>query len=512
MQAPITLTSGSTTDPFLVNPDGWVLIEAGSSTVTLQYTTGTTTDIAAGTATWITAGSYTGFTAVRADEELADTWVKLTASGGSATYHVEGELSKADRLTVRGYKKSGINNFGATYSTDTSGNVTGLVGPGGGVIGFAQNAQVAAQLPLYRAKLAKIRAGLTTGTNGIDGQLKLGIIGDSTTMGAGAGTGGTTNTTNARPKCVARQLVGQFTQLGIAARADSFMGDQGYFNVGGSLTGYPSYDPRVAFTGTTGIYPNGAYRSLGGIYFQLKAASDTLTFTPENSWDTAVIYYENGATGVATMSLGNAGAITGGSTVTTTNSGNAFSFGKQTITIAKAATSLIFTQTSGTPVIRGVWCYDSTTPSVNIFNLGIYGEQLNVIQPFTTNAFASDLYDVVLINMSINDIGASVSDSSYITALSALVSSARSAGTDVIVATTQPTQTTAIRTAAVVNAYWLAITNFCASSGIPVVDLNTRMGTYVSNNTNGLMFDALHPNAAGYQDIATAYGNLLIRP
>ena len=134
MQAPITLASGSTTDPFLVNPDGWVLIEAGSSTVTLQYTTGTTTDIAAGTAAWVTAGSYTGFTAVRADEELADTWVKLTASGGSATYHVEGELSKADRLTVRGYKKSGINNFGATYSTDASGNVTGLVGPGGGVI------------------------------------------------------------------------------------------------------------------------------------------------------------------------------------------------------------------------------------------------------------------------------------------------------------------------------------------------------------------------------------------
>ena len=134
MQPAITLASGSTTDPFFVQPDGWVIIEAGSASATLQYTTGTPADITNGAATWITAGTYTGFTAIRADEELSDTWVKLTAASGSITYHVEGELSKQDRLTIRGYKKSGINNFGATYATDSSGNVTGLVGPTGGVI------------------------------------------------------------------------------------------------------------------------------------------------------------------------------------------------------------------------------------------------------------------------------------------------------------------------------------------------------------------------------------------
>jgi len=133
MQPAITLASGSTTDPFFVQPDGWVIIEAGSASATLQYTTGTPADISNGTATWVTAGTYTGFTAIRADEELADTWVKLTAASGSITYHVEGELSKTDRLTIRGYKKTSINSVAPSYALDSSGNVTGLVGPGGGV-------------------------------------------------------------------------------------------------------------------------------------------------------------------------------------------------------------------------------------------------------------------------------------------------------------------------------------------------------------------------------------------
>lgn len=140
MRQSITLASGSTTEPFLVDPDGWVVIEAGSTSVTFEYTIGTPADIAAGSATWLTLGALTGFTAVRSDEELADTYVKLTASGGSITYHVEGVLSKADRLTLRGYKRLGINNFGATYALDSSGNVTGLVGPDGGLVSLGETA------------------------------------------------------------------------------------------------------------------------------------------------------------------------------------------------------------------------------------------------------------------------------------------------------------------------------------------------------------------------------------
>lgn len=396
----------------------------------------------------------------------------------------------------------------ATLKTDPlTGGMAGLIGGDGRITSAVNNTPAPERLHLLRSKLAKIRTGLTTGTNGIDGQLRIGIVGDSTTMGAGAGTG-TVGTTGARPKCVGRQLVSQFTQQGIAARADTFMGDQGYFNVSGSITGYPLYDPRVTFGGTTGIYPNASYRSLGGIYFQLKAASDTLTFTPENSWDTAVIYYENGSAGVATMSLGNAAAISGGSTVTTTNSGGAFSFGKRTITITKASTSLIFTQTSGTPVIRGVWCYDSTTPSVNIFNLGIFGEQLSVVQPFASPAFSADVYDAIIINMSINDIGAGVSVDAYISALNTLVTNARATGADVLLATTSVTN----RADSVVLPYVVAIMNYAYVNGLQVIDLYSRMGAFSKANTNGLMYDNLHPSAPGYQDICVAYGNTLVRP
>jgi len=360
-----------------------------------------------------------------------------------------------------------------------------------------------------RSKLAKIRAGVTTGTNGIDGQFKLGIVGDSTVMGAGAGTAGTTNTTGARAKSAGVYLAAQFAALGVPAIHDTFMGDQQMFACNASTTGYPAYDPRVVFGGTTSIYPSGLYRSLGGIYFRLNAASDTLTFTPSNAWDTAVIYYENGSAGTANMTLGNAAAITGGSVVTTLNTGQQ-SFGTQTITITKAATSLIFTQSTGTPVIRGVWCYDSTIPRVNIFNLGEYGQKLTAEYLLWTSAIVPDAYDAVIINSTINDINGGTSVATYMTNLASLVASFQAAGTEVAAICTENPNSTG--NAQLELDYQSAILAFCISNNIHCIDLTTRMGTWISANSLGFMYDTVHPNSIGYADIATAYGNLLIRP
>ena len=143
MQPPISIASGVTTAPFLVNPDGWVIIEAGNTSVTVQYTVATATDVASGAAVYNTVGTFTGFTAIRADEELAEVWVKLTTFGGSATYHVEGQLSRDDRLTLRGYKRTSMNGLNPTYALDSSGNVTGLMGPSGGIIPIIVNSTFA---------------------------------------------------------------------------------------------------------------------------------------------------------------------------------------------------------------------------------------------------------------------------------------------------------------------------------------------------------------------------------
>jgi hypothetical protein len=134
MQTPITLASGATTDPFSVNPDGWVIIEAGAATVTLQYSTGTAADITSGVATWSSGGTFTGFSAVRVGEELSTAWVKLTASGGAITYHVEGELSQADRLTIRPYTKSVLNEV-ALVTAQTNPVTGGISLSAGGALG-----------------------------------------------------------------------------------------------------------------------------------------------------------------------------------------------------------------------------------------------------------------------------------------------------------------------------------------------------------------------------------------
>jgi lysophospholipase L1-like esterase len=125
MQPIITLSSGSTTSPILVNPDGWIIIEPTlGATITLQYTLGTLQDIAAGTATYTTVNSYTRYAAVRVEEELQEIYVVLSASGGSGTYHIEGELSRSARLSIRGYIKEVINGI---YVTAITNPVTGQI-------------------------------------------------------------------------------------------------------------------------------------------------------------------------------------------------------------------------------------------------------------------------------------------------------------------------------------------------------------------------------------------------
>jgi len=390
-----------------------------------------------------------------------------------------------------------------------------ITGPGG--FKYVLNGNSRSQLPKTTAKLAKIRAGKTTGTNGIDGQLRVGLVGDSTTTGAGAGTSGITLLVNARQKNIVAAVKGIVNTKGVRCIDDSFMGDQFVSSTLGNLA-YPSYDPRVAFsfTGTTALFPDGSYRSLGGIYFRLPAATDSITLATSQPWDTARFHTVNCSVGTASLSIDgglSTVGITGGASISTTNISKS-SFATKVITKVKGTESLRIGGVTGSPntgatVFRGVWLYDSTVPAVNLIGLGEYGLRLSqeyAISSFAA-AFLSDLYDLVVINMSINDqnIGGVAALPDYLTALDNTVIAAKASGADVVICTPNCINVTQ----STVDAYNAAIINYALVNNIYLLDLNAEMGPFATANANGLMSDNLHPTEVGYQSEAVPLANLL---
>ena len=110
MNSQITISTGATTAPFLVLPDNWIVIQPGSgATAKVEYTTGTSVDISAGVATWVTFCSFIANAAVRVGEELQPLYVRITSTGGTTSYSLEGELSTSDRQIIGGYVKKTIN-------------------------------------------------------------------------------------------------------------------------------------------------------------------------------------------------------------------------------------------------------------------------------------------------------------------------------------------------------------------------------------------------------------------
>ena len=131
MNTPITVNSGTTTSIIFVQPDGWLIVRPSSgATATVEYTLDTQRMVDASTATWVSVGAFTSNVAVRVDEELQDTYVRITATSGSCTYSVEGELSAVDRKTIRNYTKRYINSPSVTFDTNLTTGAVSLVAGG----------------------------------------------------------------------------------------------------------------------------------------------------------------------------------------------------------------------------------------------------------------------------------------------------------------------------------------------------------------------------------------------
>lgn len=353
----------------------------------------------------------------------------------------------------------------------------------------------------YLAALAKLRNG--------SGNVLIGKVGDSTSVGFGAATA--TSWTGARAKNSSARLAALLSAAGVPARNDSWFGDGNMGN-----TALPLYDPRIAFTAGQWFIDGGtSMLSIGHSPMKGNTNGSAFAFTPANAWNKANIFYLSfsySGNGPATVNAG------GGSTLATYNSNSAQAlFNTGTVTAASTAVQAcnVVPTSSSTFILGGTECYDSAIPSVLIRN---YGWSSSKVSDWATAngggydpipAAKSMRNHLIFLNLTINDLAAGTDVNTWSASIQSFITQLQNSGTtDVVLMMSNPTGTmtpsTPLAMLYLAEIYRLAMANGCA-----LIDLYSRWTSYAVSNPLGLYSDATHPGGAGYSDIAQAEFRLM---
>lgn len=356
--------------------------------------------------------------------------------------------------------------------------------------------------PKWLSALGRVQAGT--------GQAVLALIGDSTTVSAGAG-GGAKGADNARVGALSARLVSLLQAEGVPASDESFFGEHLLQAFNG--VNFATYDTRFSVAGGASFYPDGQFQSLGGLPWRLNAAGHEVRFTTSNQVDTAKIIFANRLGGTFDTTFA------GGPSLGLTSANATSTVGTVTKTFARSAGQLALKWSSGNNAIIGAILYDSVSPKVNVVNLGCYGDKVTSANGYANNAnewrggaaLSALSPDLTVIDMTINSLtqdGAQMVPQ-YRKALSTIVQDALSTGSDVVIATPNPVDSPN-QYDATFDAYMEAIFSVASQYGVRVLDVFGRLGgDWSKANARGLFFDSLHPNAAGYAAKAIALKNEL---
>jgi hypothetical protein len=325
------------------------------------------------------------------------------------------------------------------------------------------------------------------------GRKKVLVLGDSTEMARGAGSGGTAFT-NARVHSPSNVWAARMNSLGIPARADAWFGNANANS--GSAADYTSYNPNVSFgAGWSGLL-NNSY--LGGAFWQNSTTTNGLVFTPERAADRFDIYFIK-----ATGSGNGQFTVTDGATTLATIDENVGTFAiyKQTVTRASATTDPISIQRNG--VGGNIHClgidpWNSTLPELCILNAAKSGAGVvdvintgNVLYAsFAITLIAADYH---IIEYGLNEKQGGVALATFLANLQTLYTSTiaigGTAGSVSAPATNGDAYDLTSDWRSGINA--LALTN-----GIPCIDHYSR---FVSREADtSVYFDTVHQNALGY--------------
>lgn len=397
-------------------------------------------------------------------------------------------------------------NIVPTYATDLTGNVTGLVGPGGNlnsVIGINN------KMRKWQGAIGKMRNGVRNA--------KLLILGDSTGVGAGA-TGTAGFGAGGRLKSMPVYLASELNRTYYPANCHALWCDGNL----GSVGTLASFDTRCAFTGTWAVQLlDGG--SLGGR--TIKNATETtasypFAFTPSAAGapsanvDTFVIWY------VVTVGGGTFNwNVDGGASTPVVCSGGANDIASTTVSTTLGAHTLNIWRQSGNIWILGIQAYDSTTKQIEVwqgsFNSAFVSTMNNTAQPWCiAPMIATTAPDLTVIQLQINDaVVAATSLAQYRSNLQTLITTCLAVG-DVILRTGYPSAITYNANAALAlqKQYRDVIADVALTNDITFDDVWTRMGSYEIQQAlpGGSMYaDSLHPTGNVYASSASNLAKIL---
>jgi hypothetical protein len=351
----------------------------------------------------------------------------------------------------------------------------------------------AAAFPNWRAARARVI--------GATGRARIAIVGDSTSMGCGSGTGEAAYN-GARPLGSASLLASGLSSRGVPATIDNWTG----FGIGSGMTFslVPAYDPRMSFGASWGALTSPSITWFGGGFIN-STGTGVLSFAPNSAFDTFDVHYiqfsGGGSFNVSIDSGASLGLVNTNSAITALT--------KQTFTVALGMHTIRLTPTSSTQnYIQGIVPIASATNAVDIL-IGAWGGAssgdwaTSATPQSAANALAYFAPDLTIINLAINDNAAGIAPAKFNTNIQTIINKAKLSG-DVFLNVPNPINIPGL------SAYQAEINNLTASNVCGEVDWLQRYGSWSSANSLGLMFDSFHPNAMLYAQMGDYLAQILV--
>jgi len=376
------------------------------------------------------------------------------------------------------------------------------VTPGGKVSSSSSSTvyfKTPANLRKWQSAIAKLRAGVY--------RPRVVFIGDSKTVGSGAGTSsGNTWTDGAEPRSKIASFCTQLAARGVPTNRNAWFASSGLASPAAKI----AYDARLSgFSGWTG-----SAQTLGGVSW---ASGNTTpaTFAPSGSIDRIEVYHRlRTADGQGSVTI-DANA----SVLATMNVGwgGAESVGKATANVTLGVHTVNAQRTGGSFfILFGMLTYDSTTPAVDVISAGAFGTtsayhaSTNPSPVNASNALATVLPDLTIIQLGSNDLSTSVPVATYYANIQDIITKAKATGSDVVLEVATFGSAGGYGTDVTREEYRQAIISLGALNNCMVVDHAARFGSWTLANSLGLMKDAIHETEAGYADEASALVDALL--
>lgn len=328
--------------------------------------------------------------------------------------------------------------------------------------------------------------------------------GDSITFGAFSN-GSTTGDykTNSYPSRLAFYL----KSAGYSAQSQSFIG-------GGNSTTQNVFNNDGRVVGTGSATTTGGPLTLGGNMPIVANSVGNIAFTPLIQVDTFNVWtVRSPGNGSATIDID-------GINTTTINSTGTLLIVKTTITASLGFHTFNFTWLSGANSdVIAIESYNSASPTISVMNAGFPGgttvqmaaatnnyDSANVVQ----NVFAQDL---TIHSSGVNDWRTGSTVAGYLTNLTSVVTKELASGGDVFIVSPPPSNPGFLGapSQAVQQTFVDAMAGLAVAKNCLFIDVFTLFGSsWATANSNGLMYDGLHPNQVGYDLIAKTVANRIL--